>query len=101
MQIVFFFKNSFPLGSVAQETFGTGEPFVRSDQEILVHSVAFLPFIQTDVCLLHIHLCSFGLFALLLFLESKELRHLHAIIELRHRVIQPSGFSMRVNNCIR
>lgn len=95
------FKILFPLGSVAQETFGTGEPFVRSDQENLVHSVAFLSFIQTDVCLLNIHLCSFGLFALLLFLESKELRHLHAIIELRHGVIQPSVFSIRVKNCVR
>lgn len=52
------------------------------------------------MCLFNIHPCQFGLFALLLFLGSERLGHLHAIIELRNGIIQPSIFSMRMQNCI-
>lgn len=41
---------------------------------------------------------SLVLFALLLFLESKQLRHVHAIIEQKNGAIAPSIFSVRMKN---
>lgn len=42
---------------------------------------------------------SLVLFALLLFLESKRLRHVHAVMEQKNGAIAPSIFSVRMKNC--